>query len=157
MPCADTLFRSNADFPYISCNSSINLQMDGLFVRTNAIITWNVMHNQCLQNYTCASAFADVSYLMAKVEGKILYKNVLNTSQNAIIGWCWWILFHKCWYNIFHSSRCKYLTLLSLFTGKSPQCIALEEALGLQMLLQYHITVSHNLSQSQELITTDKI
>ena len=32
-----------------------------------------------------------------------LYKNVLNTSQNAVIGWCWWInfriccLYHKPW------------------------------------------------------------
>ena len=37
-------------------------------------------------NYTGTSAFADVSYIMADVDAIFLYKNVLNISQNAVIG-----------------------------------------------------------------------
>ena len=40
-------------------------------------------------NYISTSAFANGSYLMANVKAIFLYKNVLNTSQNAIIGRCW--------------------------------------------------------------------
>ena len=47
--------------------------------------------HQCLQNYIATSAFADVSYSMADVEATFLYKIVLNISQIAIIGRCWWI------------------------------------------------------------------
>ena len=28
---------------------------------------------------------------------KFLYKDVLNTSQNVLIGWCSWIQFRNCW------------------------------------------------------------
>ena len=41
--------------------------------------------SQCLWNYIGTSAFADISYLMADVEAKFLYKNVLNTSQNVLL------------------------------------------------------------------------
>ena len=40
----------------------------------------------CLWNYIGTSASADVDYLMAAVEAIFLYKNVINTSQNFVIG-----------------------------------------------------------------------
>ena len=43
---------------------------------------------QGLRNYADTSTFADVSYLRADVETIYLYKNVLNTSRNAVIGRC---------------------------------------------------------------------
>ena len=46
---------------------------------------------QCLQNYIGTSAFVDVSYLMSHVETIFLYKNEMNTFNDAVIGWCWWI------------------------------------------------------------------
>ena len=52
-------------------------------------------HDQWLRNDTGTSAVADVSYLMADVEADFLYKSVLNTTQNAVIGQCWWIEFGK--------------------------------------------------------------
>ena len=46
-------------------------------------------HSVC--ETTPAHQLADVSYLMADVEANyFLYKNVLNISQNAVIGWCWY-------------------------------------------------------------------
>ena len=41
---------------------------------------------QCLRNYIGTPAFADDSYLMTNVKAKFMYKNVPNTSQNAVIG-----------------------------------------------------------------------
>ena len=47
---------------------------------------------QCLRKLHRNISLADDSYSMADVEANfVLHQNVLNTSQNALIGWCSWI------------------------------------------------------------------